>query len=533
MREGAEPRRLTRRRIMERALVWAGGAIAWPTLLAACRDRPPSEIATSARPEPGARGRLTLGLSADATTLDPHRATPGDQQILGGLYDRLLDLDSRLNVVPHLAASWAISADGRVYTLRLVEGVKFQDGADFDAEAVRVNVERVLDPHTNSTWRAELGSLVAVESTDRLTVVLRLARPYAPLLASLADRAGMMISPRAIGGDGSGLALEAAGSGPFRVAEWRKGDSLTVRRNPAYWRAGLPGVDELTYRVIDDATQRLTALRANQVQVIDQIAWQDIGEVERERALAKSRIAGLGFQYIGLQTASRPFGDKALRQAVAWALDRVAINKAVYANSGFPAQTPISPASWAHDPAVRVYEQDYARARQKLAAAGRPSGFSFSMLTVATPEAEQLAEGYRQQLDRVGITVDIEPLEFDRLLERVGDGEYEAVSLGWSGSPDPDGNLYPHFHSRGSLNYSLYRNAAVDDLLDRARIDVEPARRRPLYAEVTRLIAEEAPMIFTCFPSAVACWQPAVQGVAPTPGGLIRPETLRLGAMGP
>lgn len=479
--------------------------------------------------EPKRGGKITVALNSDLTTMDPHKSTAAvDRQVYQLIYDKLVDIDEQLNIVPYLAQKWEISDDGTQYTFALVSGVTFHDGEPFNAEAVKVNFERMLDPETASPRRSEVAQVTQVEAPDDTTVVLTLSQPYSPLLATLSDRAGMIISPKAIAELGDDLARNPVGTGAFTFVEWIKDDHLTVRRNENYWREGLPYLDEVTYKPVIDATVRLTSLRTNEVQMIDQISPKDVEATKNDPSLVYSEIPGLAFQYISLNVSRPPFDKKELRQAVAWCIDREAIIRAIFFGIGTPAQTPIPPSSWAYDESVQVYQQDYDKARELLAAAGMPDGFEFTMLVTNSPDAIQLAEAYRAQLAEVGIIANLELLEFGTLLDRNDAGDFEAVSLQWSGRPDPDGNIYNYFITDGGLNRGGYSNPEVDDLLNQTRAVSDPDQRRQLYSEVCRLIAEDAPMIFIRFPAEIKVWQPAIKGFVHIPDGMMRLNTVWL-----
>ncbi|MDI3340525.1 MAG: ABC transporter substrate-binding protein [Sphaerobacter sp.] len=490
---------------------------------------PTATTAASGDGAPQRGGSITVALNSDLTTMDPHKSTAAvDRQVYQLIYDKLVDIDAQLNIVPYLAERWEIADDGKQYTFTLVSGVTFHDGEPLNAAAVKANFDRMLDPATASPRRSEVAQVTEVQAPDDTTVVLVLSQPYAPLLATLSDRAGMIISPKAIQEKGDDLAREPVGSGAFVFVEWVKDDHLTVKRNENYWQEGLPYLDQVTYKPVTDATVRLTSLRTNEVQMVDAISAKDVEATKNDPSLVYSEVAGLAFQYISLNSSKPPFDKKELRQAVAWTIDREAIINAIFFGIGHPAQTPIPPSSWAYDESVQVYHQDYDKAKELLAAGGAPDGFEFTMLVTNTPDAIQLAEAYRAQMAAVGINAKLELLEFGTLLDRNDAGDFQAVSLQWSGRPDPDGNIYNYFITDGGLNRGKYSNPEVDRLLEQTRAVADPAERKKLYAEVCRLIAEDAPMIFIRFPAEIKVWQPVIQGFVHVPDGMMRLKTVWL-----
>lgn len=474
-------------------------------------------------------GSISIALESDPTTMDPHLSTAAvDRQIFQLIFDKLVDIDQELNIIPELASEWVISDDGMEYTFTLVEGVTFHDGEPFNATAAKANFDRILDETTASPRLGEIAQVTGVEAVDDTTLVLTLSQPFSPLLATLSDRAGMMISPKAIEELGADLARQPVGTGAFTFVEWLEDDHLTVRRNDSWWQEGLPYLDEVTYIPIVDASVRLTALQTDDVQMIQSLSARDVAMVEEDDSLVYETIAGLGFSYIALNVSQAPFDNIALRQAVAWTIDRDAINETLFFGTGDPAQTPIPPSSWAYDPELQFYTQDYDMARQKLEEGGMPDGFEFTLLLTNSPDAIQLGEVFRAQMGEAGIVANIELLEFGTLLDRTDGGDYQAVSLGWSGRPDPDGNVYGYFHSEGGNNDGGYSNPEVDRLLDEARAVSDQDERRALYSELLTIVAEEAPMIFVRFPPQSKIWQPALQGFILVPDGMMRMDEVYL-----
>jgi peptide/nickel transport system substrate-binding protein len=549
--------RLSRRDLLKRAGALGLGVAATSTLLAACGDdddptatpatapgagatpatdatpaagatpadqATPAAADTPAAPGTGTRGGvLNVALNSDLTTMDPHRSTAAvDRQVYQLIYDKLVDIDENLNIVPELATEWDISDDGTEYTFTLVEGVTFHDGEPFNAEAAKFNFDRMLNPDTASPRRSEIAQITEVIAEDDLTLRLVLSQPFSPLLATLSDRAGMMVSPKAIEELGDDLARNPVGTGAFTFVEWMTSDHLTVERFDDWWQEGLPYLDRVIYRPIVDANVKLTALRTGDVDMIDTISARDVESVRNDASLEMSEIASLGFTYIVMNQNVPPFDNMALRQAVAWTIDRDAINRTIFFGTGAPAQTPIPTSSWAYDDSVQVYEQDYDMARQKLEEGGQPGGFEFTMKVTNSPDAIQLAEAYQAQISEAGITVTLELLEFGTLLDHLNSSNFEAVSLGWSGRPDPDGNIYGYFHSEGGLNRGGYANEEVDRLLEQTRAESDPDVRRELYTEAMTIVAEEVGMVFIRFPAEIKVWRPVVEGFTHIPDGMMR-----------
>jgi peptide/nickel transport system substrate-binding protein len=487
--------------------------------------------AIAAAPARGQRsGVLRVGLPGDLTTLDPHMSTSAiDRHLYYALYNTLVGLDPELRIVPELAISWE-TPDPRTYIFRLQRGVRFHDGSSFDAAAVKWNIARMQDPATGSIRRSEVANIATVEVIDSHTVQFSLSEPDAALLSTLTDRAGMMVSPAAVDKHGKDFARNPVGTGPFQFVEWVKDDRVRVKRFEGYWRAGFPLLDEVVYRPIPDHTVRLTALRAGDLHIIDGIPLQLLSRLKDDPELLVVETAGLGYLRIELNLAKPPFDNKALRQAVAWAVNREAIHRVVYFGTGAPAQGPIPPRSWAYDPEVKVYATtpDLTKAKQKLAEGGRANGFSFTMNVANTPQAVKTAELIKESLKAAGIEMNIAVMDGGAQIAKRKAGDFEATMALWSGRPDPDGNMFSHFITGGANNWGHYSNPRVDDLLRQARASADLTDRKRAYSEATRLIADDAPVIFLHHPGWEKAWRKPVQGYVEIPDGRMRFERVWL-----
>jgi peptide/nickel transport system substrate-binding protein len=473
-------------------------------------------------------GTLNIALNADINGMDPHlSSTTVSTQVMTSLYDTLLDYDPAFNLVPRLAASWDVSADELEYTFHLVPGVTFHDGEPFNAAAVKANIERVLDDTLGARLTSQLTSVSEVRVVDDATVVIALSTPLALILPLMTGPAGAMISPKAITQYGKDLARNPVGTGPFKFVEWLDDDHITVARNETYWQQGLPYLDEIVYKPIPDTNVRLTALKTNEVQIDDVISAKDAASVKSDDSLVYDELPGLGYRYILFNSSQDPFTKPALRQAIAWSIDRAAINQVLFFGTGTVANTPIPPSSWAYDPSVVVYpNQDYDMAKQKLAEGGSPDGFEFTMMIPNTADDIQLGEAYKDQLGQVGINVNLETLEFQTLLDRSYAGDFQAHIGNWSGGPDPDDNVYSYFRSGGGTNRGRYLNPEVDTLLDQARSVADREQRKPLYNQLAQIITADAPMIFVVHPPEIKVWQPVVQGFVHSSDQLIRTASM-------
>jgi peptide/nickel transport system substrate-binding protein len=471
-------------------------------------------------------GTLRVGFYIEAATMDPHLSgSKIDRQVYHNIYEPLVTLDVKLGIKPGLAESWQ-QPDPKTVVFKLRRGVKFHDGTDFNAEAARFNFNR-MKTEPKSVRKGEVASIDSVDVVDAYTIKLNLKRPDAALLATLTDRAGMMVSPKVAQERGAELERNAkgAGTGPFEFVEWVRDDHLLIKRNESYWnKQGGPYLDRVRYRPIPDDTVKLQSLQTGEIDVMDYVQPRDVAAVKADRNVVVVDVPSLADFAYQLNLTRPPFASKALRQAVAYSLDLEQIVKGVWLNVGVPANGPIPPTSWAYDRSIAPIRRDLVRAKAKLAEGGQPNGFTFTMTTNNIPINVQEAEVIQAQLREAGITMKIKLVDSATLIADGNNKSFEMISYQWSGRPDPDGNTYQFYRTTQgtSLNWSGISNPQIDALLDRSREVSSQAERRKLFSELTKVLQDELPMVFIVHPIEPKAFSPKVRGYEPIPDGMMR-----------
>jgi peptide/nickel transport system substrate-binding protein len=307
--------------------------------------------------------------------------------------------------------------------------------------------------------------------------------------------------------------------------EWVKDDHITLKRHEAYWnkQAG-PYLDQLRYRPIPDDTVKLASLQSGEIDVMDYVQPRDVAAVKADKKVAVVDVPSLASFGYQVNHTKPPFNNKALRQALAHALDIDQIVKAVWLGVGVPSNGPIPPSSWAYDSSILAIKRDLAKAKAKLAEGGQPGGFGFSLTTNNIPINVQEAEVMQAQLSEAGIAMKIKLVDSAALLSDGNNKNFEMISYQWSGRPDPDGNTFQFFKTAQgiSLNWSGISNPKIDALLDRSREVSDRAERKKIFSELTRLLHEELPMVFIVHPIEPKAFSPRVQGYEPIPDGMMR-----------
>ena len=506
---------VSRREFLQTSAIAAG--LPWLGLAPAAAD---------AADAPKKGGTLRVGFYIEAATMDPHLSgSKIDRQVYHNIYEPLVTLDTRLGIKPGLAESWT-QPDPKTLVFKLRRGVKFHDGTDFNAEAAKFNFER-MKTEPKSVRKGEVANIDTVEVVDAYTIKVNLKKPDAALLATLTDRAGMMVSPKVVQERGAELGRNAkgAGTGPFEFVEWVKDSHLVIKRHDGYWnKQGGPYLDRIRYRPIPDDVVKLQSLQSGEIDVMDYVQPRDVAAVKADKNVVVVDVPSLADFAYQLNTTRPPFNNKALRQAVAHALDVEQIVKGVWLNVGVAANGPIPPTSWAYDKSIAPIKRDLAKAKAKLAEGGQPSGFTFTLTTNNIPINIQEAEVMQAQLAEAGITAKVKLVDSATLIADGNNKNFEMVSFQWSGRPDPDGNTYQFLRTTPgtSFNWSGISNPQIDALLDRTREISNQAERRKLYSELTRLLQDELPMVFIIHPIEPKAFSPKVQGYEAIPDGMMR-----------
>jgi len=478
-----------------------------------------------AQEEPVRGGALQVGLADDPPELDPHlTSSNASRTVLHNIFATLLEIDENLQVVPGLAHSWDVSEDGKTFTFHIREGVEFHDGTALDAEAVKYNFERMRDREFGSARAGELAFVDNVTVDAPLTVTVTLSQPYGAFLAALASWSGMMVSPTAAEEHGRNFSQVLVGAGPFRFVERIRDDRLVVARFDNYFKEGLPYLDQVVYRPFVDVDARILNLESGAIQIINTVPGKAVQQFEASPNITLSSIGGLGFRGIWINTKSNDLGEAARRAAVSACIDREVVVRTVFGDAAVPAIGPFSPATWVVDAEDEAPKRDLDRARELLAEAGVPDGFSFQLLITPDEESIRVASIYAAMCQEVGIQFDIQQAEFGSIISRMGEGNYTAAQIELSPRNDPDLSAHPWFHSEGGVNWSYYDSEEMDALLDTARASVDQPHRRELYRQALDVFNRDFPYIFTYHLQEMKAYRNELKGYRHIPDSMMRFE---------
>jgi len=435
---------------------------------------------------PGARGaqRAIIGTQLEPPILDPtaNPAAAISEVLYGNVYEGLVQFAADGSVLPKLALSWDVSDDGLTYVFHLKGGVRFHDGSAFDAAAAKFSLNRMIAPGSVNPQRSRLRAIRAVEDVDPMTLKLLLAQRSGGLLQSLAFGSAVMVSPQSAANN----AAQPVGTGPFRFLRWRRGDSITLERNPDS-QGPQPQLDQVTFKFITDPTAAYAALMAGDVDAFSNYpAPESFAQFAADPRFAVLTGTTEMETVLGLNERIAPLSNVLVRRAISYALDRHAIIDGAMYGYGTPIGSHFPPRNPAYVDLTGVYPHDVAKARALLAEAGYPNGLSMTLKLPPPSYARRSGEIVAAQLAQIGIHVRIENLEWAQWLDQVYTRHDFDMSI--VGHAEPlDYDIY----ARDDY-YFGYSNPEFKALISALDDTVEPARRTDLLQQIQRKLSLDA-----------------------------------------
>ncbi|MCU6792021.1 glutathione ABC transporter substrate-binding protein [Paenibacillus sp. WQ 127069] len=473
---------------------------------------------------------VVIAINANFITLDPHNSSD-THSITGArtMYEGLMGFDENMNVVPVLAASHKISEDGLVYTFTLQEKIKFHDGTDFNAEAVKINLDRLRDEKNNLRLRKSFSKVTNVTAPDAKTVVITLSEPYNALLNKMAM--ALMISPKALAEQGANISKNPVGTGPYKFKEWVQGDRLTVVKNPDYWQQGIPKVDSITFKPVPENGSRIAMLKTGEADFIYPMPTEQVAEVEGQKDIVIDKIDSTIVRYITLNTMKKPYDDVKVRQAINYAINKEAYIKVVKSGLGSKLNSSMSSKTQYYSKQTG-YDYDPEKAKKLLAEAGLPTGFTAEIWGENDSETMKGMQFIQQQLALVGIKLEVKSMEGGTLSEQINsaktpeEAKIQMWYVSWSpSSGDADGATRGLFSSEmfppAGANTAYYKNTNVDKWIAEANKAIDPAQAKTIYADIQKTIWADAPWAFLGVDQVISGKRSYISGVKVMPDGSI------------
>ncbi|MDA3132967.1 glutathione ABC transporter substrate-binding protein GsiB [Atlantibacter subterranea] len=449
---------------------------------------------------------VTVAVASNFTTLDPYDANDTlSQQVAKSFYQGLFGLDKEMKVKNVLAESYTVSDDGLVYTVKLRQGVKFQDGTDFNAAAVKVNLDRASNPDNKLKRYNLYKNIASTEAVDPATVKITLKQPFSAFINILAHPATAMISPAALEKYGKEIGFHPVGTGPYALETWNQTDFVKVKKNASYWEQGLPKLDTITWRPVVDNNTRAAMLQTGEAQFAFPIPYEQAAVLQKNDKLDLVTTPSIMQRYISMNVTQKPFDNPKVREAINYAINRDALVKVAFAGFATPATGVVPPAIAFAEP-FKAWPYDPAKARELLKEAGYPNGFETTLWSSHNHStAQKVLQFTQQQLAQVGVKVKLTAMDAgQRAAEVEGKGQKESgvrmFYTGWSASTgEADWALSPLFASQNwpptLFNTAFYSNPQVDNDLTEALKTTDNAQKASLYKNAQEIIWKESPWV--------------------------------------
>ncbi len=442
-------------------------------------------------------GVLQYGIQSEPRSLDPHLViTDGSTgHIVSNIYNTLVRYDENMGIVPDLAESWDVLANGKQIVFHLHKNVRFHDGTPCYAEAVKFTFERIMDPKNNSPYAKFFKLIERIEALDTHTVKFVFKKPWPGFFYQVLYVGGMgIVSPAAVKKLGNeGFGRQPVGAGPFKFSEWVKDDHITLIKNEKYFRPGIPYLDKLVFKIIPDVNVLLANLRLGKIDLVRDFDAQLMPMVEKDPNLRVSIKMAFTFDWWALNSKTPPFDDRRVRHAVNLGIDRAAIAKVVYGPHAQAATSQISPANKYHHPkTLPMFRYDPELAKQLLKEAGAEN-LQFTLISyTAKPQLAQIATVIQAQLAEIGVKVKHEVLEHQAWLTNVLKArKFQASVVPGTGGPEPN-NYVMFWPSDNPINFVGFKNADLDRLIPEGQVTLDEQKRKEIYYNIQEIGADEA-----------------------------------------
>ena len=467
-------------------------------------------------------GTFISAQTTEATGLDPQLVPAFSRSRRSPMmYNQLVRFDADMNPVPELAESWEVSKDGLTWTFKLRQGVKFHDGQEFTSADVKFTFDRLLE---KSPGKADFITVDKIEPVGKHAIKFVTKEPFAGLLAALGSFWGFIISEAGIKKHGD-LNKAALGTGPYMLHDWKVEQQMVLKRNPAYFRKDLPYVDELILRVIPDEANIVAALRTGQIHHAFIEDNKNFNLLKDEKTLTGYRSSRLGYDFMNINASRGPLKDVRVRQAISWAVDRAQVLRVAAAGFGRltpPATAPMKQWQIPEEQWMRFYKPDVDKAKKLMADAGQANGFTVKLGVIPTfPTMVSGAPVIAAQLKRIGITAEIENVEYAVWIKRWLAKDFDLTMNTLPGYPDPDTAFFRPFHSTKGQNWNSWSVPELDLLLEDGRRTMDQKKRKEIYDRAQVMILENVPHLFLYSADTIDFTQSYVKGFRQHPTTLL------------
>lgn len=437
---------------------------------------------------------LIIAQDGESKSLDIHQGNDGFSLRANRLiYSRLVEADENMQIHPGLAESWQ-QLDDRTMQFKLRKGIKFHNGDDFTAEDVKFSFERMM----NSPRIAFVLPLIErIDIVDDYTVNIVTKTPFGPLLAHLSHPALGMVSKKLLTENPEALKEKPIGTGSYKFKEWIYGDKLVLEKNEDFYDKNERGLKYIIFKNVVEASNRAIGLETGEIDIATPISSVDEENIKNNPKLQLLTKPSISYTYIGMNMTKAPLNDIRVRKAINYAIDKQAIIDVILNGNGKIATSPIAPGVFGFTDKTKNYEYNVEKAKELMKEAGYENGFTTSMLVFSGEANTQTAEIVQAYLKEIGIDLKIEIVEVSAYWDMTERGVHNLFLGSWGVvTGDADYGLYAMYHSSakgGAGNRDFYENEKVDELLDKAKTEIDPETRKKLYEEAQILIVNDAP----------------------------------------
>lgn len=461
---------------------------------------------------------VIVAQGADAKSLDPHATNDQpSSRVSKQIYDRLVEADENMKIVPGLAEKWT-KVNDTTWEFNLRKGVKFHNGEELKASDVVFSLKRMQE---SKTVAEIIHAVKDVTAKDDYTVVITTKEPFAPLLSHLAHTASSILNEKAVKAGGQNYGQNPVGTGAYKFVSWEAGSKITLVANDQYF-GDKAKVKNAVFRAITEGTNRTIGLETGEVDIAYDIEPIDKEKVSTHKNLQLIEGPSLSYAYIGMNTTKAPLNDVKVRQAINLAIDKEAIIKTVLNGAGQVANAPIAPQVFGYNKDLKGYEYNKEKAKALLKEAGKEN-LKTTIWTNDSAVRVQIAQIVQAQLKEVGIDAKIETLEWGAYLDRTSKGEHDMYILGWTTvTGDADYALYPLYHSTsfGSTgNRTFFADKEVDKLLETGKVATDEKVRLDSYKQAMEKIIAAAPDVMLYYTTQNAGAQKSIDGFKLHPAG--------------
>lgn len=468
---------------------------------------------------------ITIGVNANFVSMDPHDTNDTlGYSVQKGVLEGLVGFDKEMNLIPKLALEYEANDEATEFDFILREDVEFHDGTPFDAEAVKINIDRLADP-SNNLKRHSMASVVdEVIVVDEYHVKVILNEPFGAMLNNFAHPSMMMHSPKSLEEKGKDVGLHPIGTGPFTFKEWDSSDEITIEKYDNYWRDGYPKVDSITFKPVPENGSRIAMLQTGEADFIYPVPTEQAESIGEEDGIDVVVDESIVTQYFSMNTLKEPYSDVRVRQAINYAIDKEAFVNVVLDGYGTPLDSIVAPKVQYYAPQTQ-YDYDIEKAKKLLTEAGYADGFKTTIWSANSSSAIKASEFIQQQLAQIDVEVEVVPMESGTLsdslwdVEDPNDAKVELYYGGWSSSTgDADWGLRPLIGGEEnyppySYNVAFYNNSEVNDYIQQALSTADSDKREEVYEKAQEIIWDEAPWAFLALTSTMAGKSEDLEGI--------------------